>query len=197
MAAHFNTQNTRAHSIHDLKFEIAVVSRDRSYLLNNDLPAAASSTQIHKLFVDTFHKVHSPFVNLLYDVTISVGEVEILGPDLALNRSTNPPARVLSSRECPHMTAAFRGHITFPDIIKLQRLHPEYIWSTVPQSRTRSTFVMSLVVNQRKMLCWILFGIAVSLFCGVLVACTTKKVEIALGVVMVLFEMINLAKGYI
>lgn len=194
----YNSQTTSTIApIRNFICEVTIVSRGHARLFSNVFPKIASSNQTWVLFADTLYQRHL-FAYLLYDVTVSVGEVEILGPGLNLpSPPNNLLVRILNSERCPYMTAAFRGQLPFPDIIEFRNLHPNCIHSTAPYSKIRSTFIMTLAVNQRKMLCWILFGIAVSLICGILVGCITKKAEVALGVVMVLFEMINLAKGHI
>ncbi|KAF3114375.1 hypothetical protein TWF706_008304 [Orbilia oligospora] len=184
-------------SIHNLKCDITVVSRGQNRLFSSTPPEIATSEQTMMLFEETLYQ-HYLFAHLLYDVTISVGKVEVLG--VGANASyplDNLPVRIVDSEECPHLTAAFRGQIPFPDAVDLWGMHRMYIHDMAPQSRTRYTFIMALVINQRKMLCWILFGIAASLVCGTLVGCITKKAEVGLGVVVILFEMMNLARGYI
>ncbi|KAF3161342.1 hypothetical protein TWF788_002549 [Orbilia oligospora] len=184
-------------SVHNLTCDITVFSRGQIRLFRSTLPEIATSERTMMLFEETLYQSHL-FAHLLYDVTISVGEVEVLGLRTnAYYPPDNLPVRIVDSEECPHLTAAFRGQIPFPDAVDLWGMHRMYVHDIALQSRTRYTFIMTLVINQRKMLCWILFGIAASLVCGTLVGCITKKAEVGLGVVVVLFEMMNLARGYI
>ncbi|KAK6524543.1 hypothetical protein TWF281_011449 [Arthrobotrys megalospora] len=108
----------------NLTYGIAVTVGNQTRLFGKTCSRNTSSGQTRVVFTDALNHNH-PLAYLLYDATVSVGEVEILGPNpKPLDPPKNLQVQILYSEASAYLTAVFRGQLPSPSLADLQALHP-------------------------------------------------------------------------
>ncbi|KAK6361272.1 hypothetical protein TWF730_005010 [Orbilia blumenaviensis] len=103
--------------------ELAIVTRNGSYLFKTRDYAGIGEKSVLGLLADAYGLWYLPMY-YLYDITISVGKVTVIGEAPGTPKRTK--IEITSSEKSVHLTSAAQGQlVSWPSIDMLQRLYPQ------------------------------------------------------------------------